>query len=72
MVNNFSFMDFGSGERCVLIVNSHRPIIHVLNTSGLTDVQVVELVNLTSIIITTGCNYSYSIVNRIGNTFFLN
>lgn len=72
MVNNFNLMDFGVGERCVLIVNSHRPIIQVLDISGLTDVQVVELVNLTSIVITAGCNYSYSIITRIGNTFFLN
>lgn len=71
-VKNFNKLELGEGERAVMIVNALHPIIEVLNISGLNDDEVVELVNITSGIITSCCNYEYKITGRVDNVFFLN
>lgn len=63
----------GECKKAVMIImgNHDRNTIEILDIDGLTDSEVVSLVNITSKQITEGCNYTYDIVGRIDNTFFL-
>ena len=74
-VKNFKEMNFGNPnqDRIVIIANANaRPLIMILDATNKNEDERRELVNNALLELTWVCNYRYSIVSVVGNTYFCN
>ena len=56
----------------VIVVNTANPVIEVLDASDLNEDEKKYLVTKALNLMTAGCNYHYSIVSILANTYFCN
>lgn len=71
-IKNFNQMPQINDNSIVMIVNSNQPYIVIFDTTGLSESEVINLVNMELSYLTLGCNYKYEITQKIGNCFFCN
>lgn len=70
--DTFSDMPHLTEDMIIVITNAARPFIAVYDCKGLNDEQRFEVARKHGIYITQGCNHTYNVVRRIGNTYLLN
>lgn len=71
-VKNFSDMPKLDQDCAILIINAASPFVVVMDTTGLNEREIEELVQGELDCITRGCSYSYKIMQRVNNCYFCN
>lgn len=71
-VKNFSDLPKLDQDCAILIINAAKPYVVVMNTAGLDENEIEELVQGELNCLTRGCNYNYEIIQRINNCYFCN
>jgi len=69
----FDKMPDVADKKCItVVINSARPTIFILEVDSLSNIAIKQLVERLCKNITSGCNYTYSLVKIIGTTYFCN
>lgn len=71
-MKNFQEMQNVTSDSIVVIVNACHPVISIYNVDGLNEEEIKSLVETHLRELTIGCNYTYSIIQSIGNCYFCN
>ena len=70
--NNFNEMPQVNDDMIVVICNAHAPTITIYDTKGFSEEEILEVVKHHCSYVTSGCNYTYELVKKIGNCYFVN
>lgn len=69
---NFKEMPDVEEGMTVVITNAHNPSVHIYDTRGFSERDIQRVVEEHCRYVTRGCNYSYELIKKIGNCYFVN
>ena len=69
---NFSDMPDVEEGMSVVITNAQHTYVHIYDTRGFSESEKLEVVKAHCRFVTQGCNYSYELIKKIGNCYFVN
>ena len=69
---NFKEMPDVEEGMTVVITNARNPSVHIYDTRGFSKSDIQRVVEEHCRFVTRGCNYSYELIKKIGNCYFVN
>ena len=69
---SFKEMPEVNDDMTVIVTNAAHTYVHIYNTKGYTEEEIMEVVKAHCRFVCSGCNYKYELIKKVGNCYFVN
>lgn len=72
LAKNFEEMPDVTDDMIVVITNAHQPTVTIYNVKGFSEQDINRVIKRHCSYIGSGCNYTYKLIKKVGNCYFVN